>query len=136
MNEIVTYLKEHYYPRYAQIKPEQIPDDRTLMMALNVHKDKTIVVSKDGNICGVAVYLTLDDRTFEHIQAFDLNRLDVLSRLLEQKGENFHFILLTADCMKTIRVGLRFAKSLKPRTISWWNPEMTQLHRIFLTQEG
>lgn len=136
MNEIVTYLKENYYPRYSQIKPEQIPDDNTLLKALNLHKDKTIVVTKDGRICGVAVYLTLDDRTFEHIRSFDLNRLDVLTRLLEQNGQNFHFILLTANSMKAIRIGLRFAMSLKPRTISWWNPTMTYLHRIFLTQEN
>ncbi len=135
MTEIADYIRKHYYPRYLDMAPHLIPDDATLMLALKLHSDKTIVVTRHGHICGVAVYLKLDDKTFEHIEDFDMNRVDVLSRLLEQTGRNLHFILLTADCSETIRVGLRYAKSLKPRSISWWNPDMTRVHRIHLGEK-
>lgn len=135
MTEIADYIKTHYYPRYQETAPHLIPDHATLVLALKLHSDKTIVVSRDGLICGVAVYLKLDDKTFEHIESFDISRVDVLSRLLEQNGNNFHFILLTADCSETIRVGLSHAKSLNPRSISWWSPDMTRIHRIQLREK-
>lgn len=125
MKKVVDYIKKNYYPRYAPTI--QVSDD-TLFTALELHKDKLVVITKRKIVIGVAVYLRLDDETFEAIRQFDLNRIDVLHRLLQQKGDNFHFILLTAVDFQTIRKGIRTVKKLKPKTISWWNPTMTQLH--------
>lgn len=134
MTDVAKYLKENYYPRYAQAR-EHVPDDKTLMTALEIHASKVIVVYKGEAIAGVGIYLTLDDDTYEHIESFDMSRVDVLSRLLVQTGQNFHFVLLTADSSATIRTGLRIAKALNPKSISWWNPEMTRLHKLNLKEK-
>lgn len=135
MTELVDYLQKNYYARYAKlvVDASMLPDNDTLNKALERHTDKLVVVTdKDGIILCCAVFLKLDDATYRAIESYDLRRVDVLSRLLEQKGENFHVILLAASGSYVIRAGLRELRKLNPKSISWWNPTMTRLHRINL----
>jgi hypothetical protein len=136
MTNIIDYLQKNYYERYAKlvVMAEHLPNNEMLLEALERHTDKLVVITESGSevIIGCAVFLKLNDATYEAIESFDLRRVDVLSRLLEQNGENFHIILLAASGGYVIRAGLRELKKLKPKSISWWNPTMTNIHRMNL----
>lgn len=130
MIEVANYLKEHYYPHYGggTLAPKLVPTNEMLLYALERHSDKVLTVTRNGQLDGVAIFLTLDDDTYKHLFDFDLSRVDVLARLLEQEGDNYHFILLTAKGPNVIRAGLQMAKRMNPKTISWFNQDMTRLH--------
>lgn len=130
--KVAVYLQEHYYSKYAGIMPEMVPDNQTLIRALNLHNDKVVVVCDGDEIKGVAVFLTLSDETFKKIDTFNLVDVGVLGKLLHEKGPNLHFIVLTAKNFEVIRKGIRKVKKLNPKTISWWNPDMSKLHKYTL----
>jgi len=123
---ISKYLFDHYYSKCPQ--RELIPTQEQIDQALERHPDKVIVV-KDSEIRGIGIFLTLTDKTFSFLHCIDIKRIDVLQALALENGKNFHFVLLAADSYKTIRIGLRSVMKLKPKTISWYNPSFTKLHR-------
>lgn len=128
MRTIAKYLIEHYYKQSP-------PDEELLAKALDLHQDKVVVVHEGETIRGVAVFLTLTDETYKTIDSQKIQTVDVLSKLLQERGDNLHFILLTARGMSDILCGLRAVKAARhPKTISWWNPGMTHLHKY--PQEG
>lgn len=127
MIDIMLYLKKHYYEKYKGV--DVVPDDDCILRALDVHRDKVIAVYKDGEVVGVAIFLTLSDTTYYDLEAYDMNRVEVIAELLKETGDNIHFILLTAQGYEVIKFGIKKVKEMKPKTVSWWNPEMTKLHR-------
>jgi len=127
MKEIAVYLLENYYAKYAGV--QNIPSEDLLIRALNLHQDKMVVVHNNGVIEGVAIFLTLSDATYMDIDNQDITSVEMLSKLLQETGDNLHFILLTARGSKVIREGIKMVKGLHPKTVSWWNPTMTQLHK-------
>lgn len=129
MREIARYLKDNYYTKYAGCPERLIPDEDTLVKALDLHEEKVVVVRDGEDIKGVAVFLTLSDYSYSRIEALNVGDQDTLAALLTERGRNLHFILLTAENIRIILAGIRKAKALNPKTISWWNPEMTKLHR-------
>lgn len=131
--EIAQYLEKNYYPKFKGGCPENlIPSTEALVKALDIHKDKVVVVMDKTKIKGVAVFLTLTDESYANLKNTDITDVETLGNLLQEKGSNLHFILLTADGLSTIMAGIRKAKKLKPRTVSWWSPDMKHLHRYNL----
>lgn len=124
--EVCNYLKANYYPRYC---PDHTPTDQDLLNALTYFQSNIMVGMRDGKVCGVAIYLTLNDATYENLDSFDLERVDVVARLMEQIGKNIHFILLCTDDKNVLWYGLSCAKKLNPKTISFWTPDMKRLVR-------
>ncbi len=123
MTDVAQFLMERYKP---------IPSVEVLEQAIFNHYDKFIVV-REKEIKGVAIYLLLTDESYEHLDTIDITNVEVVITLLGEKGRNLHFILLAASDMKTILTGLRQAvKLIKPKTVSWWDPTMSRLHKYIM----
>ena len=127
MMHITKYLFEHYYSHYKGNRLDIIPTPEQIEQAIANHPEKIIVVG-GKKIKGVGIFLTLTDKTFSFLHNIEIQKIDVLQALCLENGKNFHFVLLAADSYKTIMIGLRMALKLKPKTISWWNPNFTKLH--------
>lgn len=135
MYEIADYLLKNYYPKYTGNRKEIIPERELLVKALKIYKDKVIVIRKDG-IEGVGIYLTLNDETYSNIDKFDITEIAILSELLQEKGDNVHFILVAGSRVENMLLGINIVKKReRPKTISWWNPSMTKLHKYNLKKE-
>lgn len=130
--EASEYILEHYYKKHY---PQHTPTFTELLNAVEFMKDRMLVGIRDSKICGVAVYLALDDKTYEHLESFDINRPDVVARLMEQNGDNVHFILLCTDDRNVLMFGLRCARDLNPKSISWWTPDMKRLVKHSFNKE-
>ena len=130
MEDVAKYLVAEYF---AKLFPDQVQDKQMLVTALNLHKDKVVVVHENEKITGVAVFLTLTDESYAKIEQFDLTNLEVLKLLLLEHGKNFHFILWTAKHISDILVGVRVLKrERQPKTLSWWTPDMKRLVKFCL----
>ena len=132
MSDIGDFLLHNYYSRYTGNDPRVFAGKEVMEEGLKNHPDK-IVIIRDDKIKGVAVFLTLSDETYERLNELDIEDVDILVRLLKEEGKNIHFILLAADCVRTILRGILKAKQeLEPKTISWWSPDLKKLHKYNL----
>lgn len=129
MREIAEYLLENYYPYYKGDRDDVVPDYETLVKGLENHKEKVIVIRKDG-IKGVAIYLTLCDATYDILPSIDISNHATVIELLKETGSNVHFVLLAADGATTIMMGIEEVKRrCNPSTISWFDPDLQRLNR-------
>lgn len=129
MTEIGRFIMEKYYSKYKGPRFDVVPTVEQLEKGIKQHPDKLVVV-RDDKIKGVGIFLTLSDETFKMLQSFDITQVDVLMALLQEHGPNIHFVLLCADGQKTILTGINMVKAkYKPKTISWWNPDLSKLHK-------
>lgn len=132
MSELAEYLMRNYYSKYNGGRPEMIPKPEDLEKALELVPEKIIVI-REPEIKGVAVYLTLSDETYKELEKHDISNVNVLSNLIREQGDNIHFVLLAADGLKTIMLGIdEIKKKRRPKSISWWSPDMRRLHRYNL----
>jgi len=131
MKDIGEYLMKNYYAKYKGCLMDIVPTEEQLELMLDVCAGNTIVI-RNAEIEGVGIYLTLTDETFKEIEKHDITDVNELSRMLKERGTNFHFVLLAANGIKTIMLGIEEAKRRKPKTISWWSPDRKQLHKYHL----
>ena len=129
MKNLARYIMDHYYAKMDQ----PMPDEDMLIKALDVHQDKIVVVHDKDIVLGVALFATLTDETFQNLEHIDIANVETLASLLAEEGKNIHFFLLTANGVGTILAGMKAAiRERKPRTISWWSPDMKRLHKRHL----
>ncbi|RTK93056.1 hypothetical protein EKI60_06480 [Candidatus Saccharibacteria bacterium] len=132
MTEVAQYLMDSYYSRYKGSRNDVIPTPDQLEAGIRACPDKVVVV-KEGHIKGVAIFLLLTDESYKNLDKVDITQVDVLLRLIPENGKNMHFILLAADSVKTILRGLRTTiNKVRPKTVSWWSPDFSKLHRFNL----
>jgi translation initiation factor 2 alpha subunit (eIF-2alpha) len=118
----------NYYSRYKGSHPEIIPSREVMEIGISKYPDHIVVVRND-KIKGVGIFVFLSDATFARIRELDIRRVDVMTMMLKEHGPNIHFVLLAADSLSTILAGLRkVIKKNKPKTISWWDPDLKNLH--------
>jgi hypothetical protein len=131
IGEVAQYLIENYYSKYTHPKLKmQVPDINALASSLHAYQDKVLVMANDGQIEGIAVYLTLTDKTYKALGTIDICDVDNLRDMLKEDGRHVHFILVTAKGIRIILQGLNvIKKTRKPKSISWWNPSMTRIHK-------
>jgi hypothetical protein len=124
MTEIAQFLNNHYYSRYKAIIA---PSVESLERAIEYHENRIVIVRKD-EIKGIGIYFKLTSEGFEAIKSSHAF-INEFGYLFGEHGDHVHFIIVAADSMKTIREGMRrvIAKE-RPKTISWFNPENTELH--------
>ncbi len=123
IEHIADYLLKNYYIN------SECPSRDMLIEAITNHIDKVIVLSKADGIVGIGIYLTLSDYIYENISKIDLTNVDVLTRMLAEKGKNIHFILVSTNGFGNIRAGLRdVVKQTKPKSVSWYDM-YGQLHK-------
>ena len=128
---ITKYLFEHYYSQCNRL--DLIPTPEQIEQALINHPDKIIII-KDSEIRGMCVFFTLTDKTYSFLHNIDIQRIDTLQALALENGKNFHAVLMVSDGYKTMRSMYRNVMKLKPKTLSWWNPDFTKLHRYICHQ--
>lgn len=129
------FLIKNYFKRY-KLEGIQLPSSRDLSKALLMHRDKIVVIRKDLNIVGIGIYLKLSDESYSIITADDIRSVDTMAGYLKENGRNIHFITLTADCLKTILLGLNeVVQKENAKTVSWFSPDMKKLHKYNLTKE-
>jgi len=127
MTQVAQYLIKNYYTRYTKVKA---PAMKTLVKLCFERKDRMVII-QDDRIKGVAIYLTLTDETYRMLKDIDIANADAQMAfdLFRERGKNIHFIMLAADCLRTILKGVReVVKREHPRTVSWFNPDHTKLH--------
>lgn len=132
MNAVASFLQKNYYTKYAGCPAHLIPDNETLVRALDIHKDKLVVLKDGASIIGVAVFLKLTDESFDKIDDTDVGNEEILSRLLQENGSHLHFILVAGNGFENIRAGVRMIKPMNPKSVSWWNPTNTRLHKYLV----
>ena len=126
---LARFLIDNYYSKYKEAQKYAVTEEM-LATGLDIHKDKVVVIKDKDKILGAAIFLTLPDYIYEDIEKYDISNLDVVKFLLEQKGNNIHFILVAGEGIGNIKKGIAKVKELRPKSISWWNPTMTKLHRF------
>lgn len=133
MQDVTEYLMKNYYAKYKGKDCKVVPTPEDLDKAILAYQDK-IVIIREPEIRGVAIYLTLSDETYKQLEKIDISDVDTLSRLLKEQGDNIHFILLAADGLRTIMMGVNKVKKERKgiKTISWWNPDMSHLYKTSL----
>ena len=129
--KVSEYLINNYYSKTNRL--DIIPTEQQIKQAMLNHPDKIMVI-RDSGIKGIAWFLKLTDETYNRLHELDITRIDVLQALSLENGDNLHFILVCGQGFKNIRVGIRRAKKLGAKTISWWNPSFTKLHRYICHQ--
>lgn len=124
---ISKYLFDNYYAHTNQ--KDIIPTKEQIDQAVANHPDKLIIIGKRKHIKGIAMFLRLTDQTYSFLHNIDIKRIDVLQALSLENGPNFHAVLVTADGYRTLRLMYKQVMKLNPKTLSWWNPSFTKLHR-------
>lgn len=123
IKEIAEYLLENYYIHFTA------PDKDLLNKAIEKHIDKVVTLNNVSGITGVAIYLTLSDETYNNINNIDISDLNTLVELLNENGDNIHFILVATNGFENIRAGIRSLVNKKhPKTVSWFDL-YGQLHK-------
>ena len=92
-----------------------------------------IIIKNKGEIEGIGMYFMIDDITLKRIKSFviNLSKEEGLNELFNRPGKNLHFIGVIALNVKTILKGLKILeKKLRPRTISWFKPNMYDFRMI------
>jgi len=127
MLEICDYILENYPGLKNKVARWQ------LLSLLDKNEDKIIIVKEDNKFKGAAMYAKLTDETLWQLEYGFLNisNPDTINRMLQETGNNIHFLCLIADGVKTILKGLReVIKKENPQTVSWYNPEMTKFNKF------
>ena len=128
VREVVDFLMFNYYPKYKGRRVDVVPTHEQVMQGIRNHPDKVMVV-RDDKVKGVGIFVTLSDDTYKRLRSLDVTRMEIIQQLIGQHGPNIHFVLLCADGYRTIAAGIRqVKKKYQPKTISWWNPDLSFLH--------
>lgn len=129
MSEVGDFLWANYYLIYRPPGAEPATKEKVEQAITNL-KDKLVVIRNEGKIKGVAIYFTLSDETYDLLEELDLTTEDCVRELAREHGKNVHFILVAGGGRATLRLGLAEVKRrFDVKTFSWWNPEMTKLHK-------
>ena len=123
---IPEYLMDNYYAKTNRM--DIVPSLQQIKQAILNHPDKIIIV-RDGKIKGISFYFKLTDATYQRLETLDIRDIEVLKSMAQENGENFYFVLMVADGYKTMRIMHSRLLKLKPKTFSWWNPDMNKLHK-------
>jgi len=119
---------EFIYEKYPKLK-EQF-NKEIIECWFELYKDKTIVVSDQNKIKGVAMYFTVSDETFEKInqRKVDLSIPANVNSCLAENGKNIHFFMVVSEKMKYVLQGLRRTLEMENiKTISWFSPDMKKV---------
>jgi hypothetical protein len=136
MNDVADYLMINYYSQYHGTDPDVIPSLENMRQGLKNQPDKIVVVRDKTGIKGVAIYLTLSDKSYDLLETMNITKKDVLMTLLEDHGPNVHFILLCAKGVNTILLGMKEVLIReRAKTVSWWSPDLNRLHK-YIVKEG
>lgn len=129
MIELSKYIYENYPDLKNKIQYWQ------LLSLLDRNEDKVIIVKEDNKFKGSALYAKISDETLWKIEwgFLDLTKPQNIQEVLNDKGNNIHFLYLLADSFRTIRKGLKeVIQKENPKNVSWFNPEMTNLNKFNL----
>lgn|SRR3990167_10319639 len=131
MLELCDHILKNYPKLTNQVSRWQ------LLSLLDRNEDRVVIIKENEKIKGSALYLQLTDETLWQIKYgfIDLKNPETVNRMLREQGDNIHFLYVLADGVKTILRGLReVIKKENPKTVSWYNPEMTKFNKFNLKE--
>lgn len=129
--DVVDFLLSNYYAKYPGMQSDVIATREQIEQTFLNHPDKFVIEFDNGNIAGVAAFLTLGDESYDRLDVLDISKVEVLAELMKEHGDNIHFVLLATSGARMIRQGMRHViENKNPKTISWWNPELNKLHKF------
>lgn len=102
-----------------------------ILSMLDKNEDKIIFIKDDGEFKGVAFYVKVSDEILEEFKVLSRNNPEVVKEvlsdaefikvLLQEEGDNIHFLFVSADSFYTIqRMKREVIKREKAETISWF----------------
>ena len=112
---------------YDSLKNYNINQDQTLQF-INLMFNKNLAYT---NPDGVIFFFRLTEESLESIKIHPeyLTYPNVLEKLMEEKGDNIHFVGLYTQGMKSIRNGMKeLIEKESPKSVSWWNQEMNKFN--------
>jgi hypothetical protein len=129
-------LSKYIYNNYPGLKDKF--QYWQILSLFDKNEDKIITVKENGEFKGSSLYLKISDDILWKIEYgfIDLTKPDEVAQMFNSKGDNVHFLYVLAGGVKTILRGLReVIEKEKPKTVSWYNPEMTKLNKFNLKRE-
>jgi hypothetical protein len=136
MIKVSRYLIENYFKKLPYFKDKTIPDVSELTLLLKSYKDNLIVLVKGQEIIGVALFMRLEDKSYDNIETIDMFNEHVMHSIMNEKGRHIHFILAVGSGYRLIRHGIKVLKEeFNPISFSWWSPDRKRIHRYNLNKE-
>lgn len=129
MIELSRYIYEHYPNIKSKIQYWK------LLSLLDKNEDKIIMVMGNNKILGTALYAKISDENLWKIEYgfLNLTKPEDVKVILEDNGENIHFLYLLAKSFLIIKKGLsEVIKKENPKTVSWFSPDMKKLNKFEL----
>lgn len=102
-----------------------------LLSLLDRNQEKIVFVRDNERFIGAAFYLKLSDENFLKVlsKKHDLTNPQNLKDLLNDGGNNIHFLYVVAENMKTVLKGIRkMIHHENPESVSWFKPSMDRVH--------
>jgi len=104
-----------------------------LLSLLDRNQENIVFIKDGGEYRGAAFYLRLSDENLTNIIMgnLDLSNPEHVSYLLQDNGDNIHFIYCVAGSMRPILKGLKkMIKHENPASVSWFKPKMDRIHIV------
>jgi len=121
-------LCDYIYYNYPNLK-EKFQRWQILSL-LDRNEDKIIYLKERGIFKLASLYVMLTDETYQELLEgkLDLRDRQVLSKMLQEKGDNAHALYILTNGFNNIRKGIRILIDREhPKTISWYNPNMSKI---------
>jgi len=122
-------LCDFVYTKYPGAK--ETVDRQQIENLLRNNKENTLKIECHGDIVGAGFYVRITDESLFKLRVglIDITHPDEILKLLKESGNNIHFLFAISDGQKTILKGIREVMRIhNPRTISWFNKDMTKLN--------
>ena len=122
-------LCDYIYKNYPLFK-RQIPRWRLLSL-LDKNEDKVIYTIRNGKLASAGFFVRITDTTLAKMKLgfVDIKNYDIIQELLQEKGNNIHFLFALGDGLTSLRKGIRKAiKRENPKSVSWYKQDMSKLN--------
>lgn len=122
-------LCDYIYTNYPLFK-RQIPRWRLLSL-LDKNEDKVVYTLENGKLVSAGFFVRITDTTLAKMKLgfVDIKNYTVIQELLQEKGNNIHFLFALGDGYKSIRKGIRkMIKRENPKSVSWYKQDMSKLN--------
>lgn len=131
---MILEVAKFFYLNYPKAKDCAI-DEILSMFAL--YEDQFCYDIVDSKVVFVAIYLRVDDKTFEKISHNPkiLKRESFLLECLKKQGQNIHFIYAVGKRSSILKCLRKVIKKEEPKTVSWYKDDMKVIHNIKIRRE-
>lgn len=98
---------------------------------LRYFNENSVLIINNNEPVAFGIFLLLSDQSFKLVQdkSIDITLSSTLMKLINEDGDNIHFILAVSKSYHYTREALKeVIKKFNPKTISWFSPDMLKLN--------